>query len=120
MLPRTHEPLQLSAMAQFSDGSTVDVTRWTVFTAEDSAAVRVSPEMAVAEVLRRGRHLVVARYLNQVVPIEILVPLADEVVDLSNESKHNFIDQHVLARLSTLRLPVSRQADAATFLAVSR
>ena len=31
----------------------------------------------VAKVLRRGRHIVIARYLSKVVPMELVVPLTD-------------------------------------------
>jgi len=113
---RVGTQIQLSATAQFSDGSTVDVTQWTVFTPEDTAAVEIDPDTATARLLRRGRHLVVARYFDRVVPIEIIVPLSDSPVDLSDEPRRNFIDDHVLELLSTLRLPVSPAANDATFL----
>ncbi|HSG70760.1 MAG TPA: DUF1549 and DUF1553 domain-containing protein [Planctomycetaceae bacterium] len=116
VVERIGESIPLSATARFSDGSTVDVTRWTVFTPEDPAAVEVDPETASARLLRRGRQIVVARYLDRVVPIELLVPLSDEAVDLSNESRKDFIDEQILDVLSTLRLPVSPAADDATFL----
>jgi hypothetical protein len=113
---RIGSTLQLKATAQFSDGSTIDVTQWTVFKPEDDSAVEVDPELATAKLLRRGRHIIVARYLDHVVPLEIIVPLSDSVVDLSRESRSNFIDQYVLDLLSTLRLPISPSADDATFL----
>lgn len=108
--------LQLKATAQFTGGSTVDVTQWTVFTPEDTTAVDVDPETAAAKLLRPGRHIILARFLDRVVPIEIVVPLSEEVVDLSNEPRWNFVDDFVLELLSTLRLPVSPAADDATFL----
>src|SRR5262245_36216214 len=108
--------LQLKATARFADGSEGDVTQWTVFTAEDPSAVAVDSKTAMAQVLRRGRHIVVARYLDRVVPIEIIVPLSDTIVDLSNQPRRNFIDDQILEMLSTLRLPVSPPADDATFL----
>ena len=120
--PRSHvaarvgEFVALSAAAQFSSGASTDVTQWTVFTPEDSAAVKIDPETALAKVLRRGRHIVVARYLDHVVPIEILVPLSDKVVDLSREPRGNFVDGHVLQTLEVLRLPVSPKADDSAFL----
>ena len=113
---RVGTSLQLKATARFTDGSTVDVTKWTVFTPEDTAAVEIDSETAKAKLLRRGRHIVVARYLNQVVPIEIVVPLSDTSIDLSAEPRRNFIDDRVLELLSTLRLPVSPAADDVTFL----
>ena len=108
--------LSLKGTAQFTDGTQIDVTQWTVFTPEDPAAVSVDPDTATAKLLRRGRHIVVARYLDQVVPIEIIVPLSDSVVDLSNQPRQNFIDEQVLEMLSTLRLPVTPQVDDTAFL----
>ena len=108
--------LQLKATARFSDGSHVDVTHWTVFTAEDPSAVEVDPATASAKLLRRGRHIIVARYLDRVVPLELIVPLSDEVMDLSAAPRTSFIDDEVLGLLSTLRIPVSPQVNDATFL----
>lgn len=113
---RVGESIRLSATARFKSGDPDDVTQWTVFTAEDSAAVEIDPESAMAKVLRRGRHIVVARYLDHVVPIEIVVPLTDEVVNLSDEPRGNFIDDHILRTLEILCLPVSPNANDAAFL----
>lgn len=120
--PTTHvlaavgEQVTLQATAHFSDGSRSDVTKWTVFTPEDAAAVTVDSESAVAQVRRRGRHIVIARYLSEVVPIELLVPLADDPISTVNQPRYNFIDQHVLDLLTTLRIPISEQAADETFL----
>ncbi len=108
--------VRLRATALYADGTTRDVTQWTVFNAEDSSAVDVNPDTAKVRVLRRGRHIVVARYLDQVLPVEIFVPLREEEVDLSAEPRRNFIDDEVLASLSSLRVPVSGMVDDTTFL----
>ncbi len=106
----------LASTASFSDGSEFDVTQWTVFTAEDPGSVVIDPETAVATVLRRGRHLVIARYLHHVVPIELLVPWSDENVSYVVATRRNFIDDVVADRLAQLRIPVSPPATDATFL----
>ena len=116
VLSRVGETVDLKASARFSDGVTNDVKIWTVFTPEDPAAVAVDSQTATARVLRRGRHLVVARYLDHVVPIEILVPLSDEPVELSGEPRANFVDGHVLQTLELLHLPASPKAGDAAFL----
>ncbi|MDP6447170.1 MAG: DUF1549 domain-containing protein, partial [Pirellulaceae bacterium] len=108
--------LQLRATAKFNDGSTVDVTPWTVFTPEDAAAVEIDQQAATAKLLRRGRHIVVARYLDRNIPVEIIAPLSDAAVRLQGEPRRNFIDDHVLGLLETLRLPTSPLANDATFL----
>ena len=111
-----NQPVALQATAHFSDGSSRDVTRWTVFQPEDSSAVTIDPESARTRVLRRGRHIVVARYLTEVVPIELIVPLTDSRVDLADEPRRGFIDEEILDSLTTLGLPVSPFADDATYL----
>jgi hypothetical protein len=120
--PRKHvgeslnQPVALRATAHFSDGSSRDVTRWTVFQAEDSSAVKIEPESSSSRVLRRGRHIVVARYLTEVVPIELIVPLTDSRVNLAAEPRRGFIDEEILDSLTTLGLPVSPITDDATYL----
>ena len=108
-------PVELHATAYYDDGSSRDVTPWTVFQAEDSSAVSIS-KGAQASVLRRGRHLVVARYRSDVIPIELIVPLTDAVVDLDDLPRHNFVDDEVLSVLATLGLQPSPTIDDATFL----
>lgn len=119
------QTIQLSASAHFSDGTVEDVTRWTVFTPEDTSAIEVDSETAVAKLNRRGRHIIIARYLTEVVPIEFIAPLNDTDLDISKKTngKHTssgltaaIIDTEILKLLSTLRLPVSSEAEDATFL----
>ena len=111
---RLDEPTQLRTTAFYSDGTSRDVTRWTIFKAEDSSAVEIDEE-AAAKAKRRGRHLVIARYLNHVIPVELIVPLNERAVDLTKEPRLNFIDKAILTKLSALHLPVSPLADDATF-----
>ena len=118
-------PIQLQAKAYFSDATTEDVTRWTVFTPEDSSAVEIDVSTAIAKVLRRGRHIILARYLTEVVPIEFIAPLNEAPIQNTYEksetpavpeSVDTSIDTKIVKLLSTLRLPVSPAADDATFL----
>lgn len=108
--------VQLNVIAQYDDGVTRDVTPWTSFVAEDSSAVRIDADAATAEVLRGGRHIVIARYLTEVIPVVLVSPLNNEPFDLSSEPRQNFIDDEVLRLLAELRLPVSPMADNNTFL----
>ena len=114
------DPIQLRATAHFSDGTTEDVTRWTVFTPEDTSAIEIDASTAIVKVHRRGRHIILARYLTEVVPIEFIAPLNEEPISsethTSSKSADVGIDGEILELLSTLRLPVSPAADNATFL----
>ena len=118
-------PIQLRATAHFSDGTTKDVTRWTVFTPEDTSAVKIDTTTAVAKLHRRGRHIILARYLTAVVPIELITPLNEisaqnidknDTTRTSSESTGTRIDNEIFKLLSTLRVPVSLAANDATFL----
>jgi hypothetical protein len=116
VINKVGEQVAIRATAWYQDSAPRDVTRWTTFQAEDPSAVEVDPQSAHCRVLRRGRHIVVARYLNEVVPIELVLPLSDAAVDLSAQPRYNWIDEQILARLATLGLPVSPIADDATYL----
>ena len=106
----------LRAVAHYFDGTSRDVTRWTIFTAEDPSAVAVDKETGTSRILRRGRHIVVARYLSKVVPVELVVPLSDATESMSDELRKNFIDDEVLESLATLGLSPSPPCDDATYL----
>jgi hypothetical protein len=115
VVDRDNAEVALRAVARFDGGPEVDVTPWVVFTSSDPSAVTIS-EKAVATVRRRGQHDIVARFLDRVEPIRLTRPLGDKPADLSGEPKGNLIDEEVLATLAVLRMPVSPQADDATFL----
>jgi Protein of unknown function (DUF1549)/Protein of unknown function (DUF1553) len=109
------EKIPLKVIAHYDDGREEDVTRLTVFTSWDPSAVCVD-ENHQAHVTRRGQHTLIARFLNQVVPLQFNAPYSDKGVDLSAESREGFIDSQVLDLLSDLRLPVSPQASDAAWL----
>jgi len=108
------ESISVSAKATFSDGLVEDVTQWTVFWANDPAAVEV--EESSARILRPGQHLIMARYLGRIVPIRLTLPFGEQKVTLTAERRANFIDDGILETLTSLRLPVSPICDDATFL----
>ena len=63
----------LHAKAVYSDGTTRDVTSWTVFTPEDATALTIDTDSYRLSAHRRGRHIATARFLTEVLPIEVLV-----------------------------------------------
>ena len=101
----------LKVVAQYDDGSTRDVTNLTQFVADDSSAVTIDSKLATAKIIRPGRHVVIARYSTEVVPIELISPISETVVDLSSEQRNNFVDHEILAAIAELRLPVSPMLD---------
>lgn len=111
---RPGESITLTATARFDDGSEHDVSEWTVFTAEDPEAIVIEQRVAIPQ--RPGRHIIIARYLDRVIPIPIILPRSDGAVNHENEPRRNVIDEEILATLTELGLPVSPPADDATFL----
>lgn len=119
--PRRHissaipSSVPLRVMATFEGGPAENVTAWTVFTSADPAAVEIDRNH-VATIRRRGQHVVIARFLDRVVPIQFNMPLSDDKIDLSREPRANFIDEEILGVLSDLRIPVSAEASDAAYL----
>ncbi len=122
---------KLRTTAYYADGSHRDVTRWTVFTAEDPSSVFIDQISGDSKVLRRGRHIVVARYLNRVAPIELILPMSDVKLNLTRdnvardriaseqragEQTANFVDREVLKSLELLGLPPSGTIEDTAFL----
>ncbi|MEY3176154.1 MAG: hypothetical protein RLZZ436_4068 [Planctomycetota bacterium] len=105
----------LRVRASFDDGREEDVTAWTRFTPADPTAVVVGDDQ-VAHISRRGRHLLLARFADRVVPVHLSVPLADQPVDLSAAPRLDPIDEIVLETLEQLHLPASPQADDLSWL----
>ena len=114
IVDREGAEVRMKAVARFDGGEAEDVTEWTVFTASDPSAVEIKGESAI--VRRRGQHVVIARFLDRVVPIRPTLPFSDTPVDLSREPRANFIDDEVLKSLQVLRIPVSPQAGDTAFL----
>ncbi|MDG2223327.1 MAG: DUF1553 domain-containing protein [Rubripirellula sp.] len=97
----------LKVIAHYDDGVSRDVTYLTKFVAEDPSAVQLGSNPITAQGMRAGRHIIIARYSTEVIPIELIVPHLKPVRQLVSEPRHNFIDEEVFASLSDLRLPVS-------------
>ena len=119
------KPIQLHVTAVYSDNTSKDVTRWTVFTPEDTSAIEIDSSTAKAKLNRTGRHLILARYLTEVVPIELIAPLNDGNIhdDLKTiekphpaSSTDTIIDSEIQKLLSILRLPISGTIDDTAFL----
>ena len=109
------QTVQIRAMARYSDDTTADVTAWCVMTPNDATGLTVSATGEV-QLLRRGQHALMVRYLNQVRTIRFLIPLADTPLDLSQQPRHNFIDDAILSTLEQLRLPPAAEASDVEFL----
>ena len=113
---KMQDVISLRALARFDDGMPEDVTAFTVVTSSDNAALELNPAGTQATIHRRGQHVIIARFLDRVVPLQITLPLNDQPVDLSKERRANFIDDEIYTTLTSLRMPPSPVADDASFL----
>lgn len=112
---RFPDTVVLKAMAQFADGSEQDVTSWTIFQPSDLSALEVGANAGL-KILRRGQHFVLARFMNHVVAIPIMVPYQDELGNSSGQPRSNFIDDEILKKLGELHLDVSPPASDSDWL----
>lgn len=110
------KPILLRAMAAFDDGPLEDVTCDVLFTPTDTSAVEIDAIGPKAILKRSGQQIVIARYLDRVLPIEFLVPYEHAVVAADYPSPQNFIDRQVFETLHVLRIPVSPAASDSEFL----
>ncbi len=111
---RVGDRVKLQVTANYDDATQRDVSRWTVLTSEDNASVSIDAESNELTIHRAGRHIVVARYLNQVIPIELISPIGNKFA--AAEPAKNWIDKFVSSRLTELGIPVSPPADEAQWV----
>jgi hypothetical protein len=108
---------QLLLRAHFTDGGVEDVTHWAKFTATNEAVAKVAEDGKVT-VIGPGEGAVTAWYLNQIVVSRIASPYENEISPdvFAKAQRRNFIDESVLQKLQSLRLPPSARASDGEFL----
>jgi len=118
----------IRVLAVLDGASPIDVTGRVTFVPTDPAAVEVVVPQELSEdsryrirARRRGQHVVLVRYLDQVVPAEVSVPLNDgplndAVVETQTPAPRHFVDQQIQRKLDMLRIPRSPAADESTWL----
>ena len=114
VLNQVGDEFQVEVVARYNDGSTRDVTTWTLFEPNDKEALR-STKNGKVKVLQRGQSALMIRYLGQVGNVTVTVPLADAAVSQARP-RANLVDDHVNRVLDQLRLENSPRADDATFV----
>lgn len=108
------DSVRLKAIAKFADRTTRDVTRLTVFESSQPI-VGISVDGLVRRE-RFGEVTVTARYLDQQVPVRLAFLPARPGFVANAPTPSNFIDEHVFAKLQSLRINPSEICDDATFL----
>ncbi len=106
--------LQLTATAEFSDGSRRDVTSQAVY--EISAPIAETSPTGLVTGLQAGETTVLVRYLQQQVPVRLAFLHAHPDFVFAARAPANVIDERVLAKLQRLRINPSMTCDDATFV----
>ena len=110
---------QLVVTATYSDGATRDVTWLTQFASNDAGLVDVNAHGKL-KVLRHGETAVRAHYQGQVAVMVVSVPYDRPLIVYSPGQNvgtpGNFIDEHLFAKLTALRIPPSAAASDEMFV----
>ncbi|TWT91852.1 DUF1549 and DUF1553 domain-containing protein [Neorhodopirellula pilleata] len=106
-----------------------NVSDWTVLTPNDAEAVTIDRPTSRMIVHRPGVHVVIARFMDRVLPIRLTVPmptgsqttvepnaLAETSTEPLDSERINPIDQFINTQLRELRIPSSPLADDHAFL----
>lgn len=110
------EPIALRAMAAFDDHPLEDVTGDVLFTSNDPSAVEIDAPRSSAKIKHSGQQIVIARYLDRVIPIVFLAPFDGDSNAIPYPPPTNFVDEEIYAILKTLRIPLSPAAGDLDYL----
>lgn len=105
---------QVTAVATYSDGTTRDVTQWSLFESNDLSMAQVTDTGLVTIQEITGKTAVMVRYQGKVAVLSIAVPLGAPIEQLPPSK--NFVDDLVFANLKELGIPPSPVCDDTTFL----
>ena len=97
---------QLSVMATFTDGSTRDVTRLTVFSSSDPAIANVNAT-GLVEFSQSGEVAILCRYLMELVPVRLMYLEPKAGFKWSNPPENNYVDKHAFAKMKMLDIQPS-------------
>jgi hypothetical protein len=105
---------QLRVLADYSDGTTDDVTTWAKYDSTDDSVLSVSRDGLVTGT-GKGQAAAMVRFEGQAEIAQVVVPYADRV-DLAGWKDNNFIDRLAAAKFREIGIAPSPLCDDATFL----
>ena len=105
---------QLVVTATYSDGTTRDVSRTSVFEVNEEEVGEVTENGHVTVFEQPGDAAVMIRYQDKVTVFQATVPLGAPIENLPQP--RNFIDELVFSKLKKVGMPPSENCDDATFL----
>lgn len=106
----TTHSVRLTATATFAGGISRDVTEQTLFTLDPSSEIQWSPADAVATPTRPGRHVLIARYMDRVVPVVLLRPFSETGVVAESPATNHWIDVAIDQQIQQLGIKPSPSA----------
>jgi hypothetical protein len=109
------ESQQLLVRAHYKDGVVRDVTWLAQFFSNDEATLKVS-ELGVVKALRSGEAPVRVHFQGQVEVVLFTMPHTNKVSPALFAKKNNAVDELVMAKMQSLRIPPSELCDDATFV----
>lgn len=114
---KPNESQAMTVTAFFSDGHKEDVTRWTKYTAGNTAVANVD-DYGVVKVAGHGEGTITAWYLSRLAIATVTSPYEQPVNPeaFAAFNPRNFIDERVLEKLRELNLPPSARATDAEFI----
>lgn len=109
------ESQQLLVRAHYPDGRVRDVTWLAQFHSNEPVTMAVN-EQGLVKSLRVGEAAVRVHFQGQVEVVLFTTPHATAVSAEAFARRNNVVDEHVFAKLESLRIPPSPDADDAAFL----
>jgi hypothetical protein len=114
ILVEPEQTVQLRVRAKFSDGSERDISHAAVYDTANTLAT-VSPDGLVKRE-GLGETTILVRYLNRQVPVSLAFVPARPDFTWSRAPVQNYVDEHVFAKLLTLRMNPSELCNDETFI----
>ncbi|MEC7565732.1 MAG: DUF1549 domain-containing protein [Planctomycetota bacterium] len=106
----------LRAWAQYEDTTEVDVTELVSWKIQDQDALKLDDRTHTLTALRSGQHVFIARFMNRVQPVMVLVPFPADPSQHPQTPTTGSIDQQILNKLAELNLVARPHASAATLV----
>lgn len=108
---------QIKATAFFSDGRTEDVTRWVKYSAANASVTQVD-DQGLVKVVGHGEGAITGWYLSRIAVATVSVPFTHELKSdvFTQAPRRNFLDDLVLKKLESLRIPPSGPASDSEFI----
>lgn len=107
---------QLAVLAEYSDGSTRDVTRQAEFFSNLDVVAAVDADALVKAGKESGEAAIMARHMGFVAVFKAIVPHGPPLAEISDFKPNNKIDELAVAKWKKLGLKPSPTCDDATFI----